>query len=84
MGTHGFQLNTTIQSAFWRYVPSSPTGRVVMVAMIGIQYIEASTDYHKVWIYYALGNWATTPSPLILEGEVAQAFMADIGQLWIF
>jgi hypothetical protein len=55
-----------------------------MVAMIGIQYIEASTDYHKVWIYYALGNWATTPSPLILEGEVAQAFMADIGQLWIF
>jgi hypothetical protein len=82
MGTHGFQLNTTIQNAFWRWVPSHPTGRIILVALIGIQYIEASTDYRKVWIYYALGNWATTPSPLILEGDVAQAFMNDLGQIF--
>ena len=80
MGTHGFQSNTTIVNAFWRWIPSpnNPTGRVIIVALDGLQYIEATKDYSKAWLYYAANNVSTSQEPYILHGEVAQDFLNDL------
>jgi len=77
---HGFQSNTTITNAFWRWIPSSndPTGRIRLVALDGLQFIEATKDYSKVWLYYAANNVTTSQEPYILEGVVAQAFINDL------
>jgi hypothetical protein len=78
----GFQLNTTISNAFWRYVPNTSTGRVVYVALDGIQFIEATPDGSKCWLYYAANSVSTSQVPYILEGDVSQAFLADLGGLF--
>lgn len=82
----GFQTNTTIHAAFWRYIPDprqDPTGRVVLVQVNNIQKIEATQDFSKVWLYYAATDVSTSQRPEILEGAVAQAFMNDIGGLFL-
>jgi hypothetical protein len=83
MPTSGFQQNTTITSAFWAYFPAAgELGNIVMVEVNNIQYIEASQDYSKVWIYYPSTSVSTSQTPLILTGAVAQTFMADFGALF--
>lgn len=82
MSSHGFQQNATILSSLWRYFPDSPTGRIIIVDLSKVQFIEASADGSKVWLYCAANNVSTSQAPYVLEGQVAQDFMADIGALF--
>ena len=82
---HGFQTNSTIQSAFWRYIPDPaiiPPGKIVFVELNNLQYINATADHNKVWLYYAASNVSTSLEPYILEGDAAQAFLSDFGGLF--
>lgn len=82
----GFQSNTTITSAFWRYLPDrsqDPTTRESYVEINNIQYIETTPDHSKVWIYYPATNISTSQEPRILEGKVAVAFISDMGALFL-
>ena len=83
--SHGFQSETTIQAAFWRYIPDANDliGRVVFVEVNGIQFIEATQDSQKVWLFYAQNNVSTSQEPYILQGPVAQAFLMDFGALFL-
>lgn len=80
----GFQLNTTILAAFWRFVPdpADQTGKEIMVEVNGIQYIESTRDHTRVWIYYAQTDVSTSQRAYILDGPVAIAFMNDFGGLF--
>ena len=80
----GFQNNSTISNAFWRWIPSAddPTGRIIYIALNGLQFIEATQDSQKAWLYYAANNVASSQEPYILQGLVAQAFLGDLGGLF--
>lgn len=81
----GFQTNTVIQGAFWRYKPDPalhPTALEVMIEINGVQKIECTLDHSKVWLFYAASNVSTSQEPFTLEGAVAQAFMADMEGLF--
>jgi hypothetical protein len=81
----GFQSNTTIHAAFWWYKPDrqlDPTGREIFIEINGVQKIEVSADHNKVWLFYAQNNVSTSQEPYILEGNVAQAFVADMEGLF--
>jgi len=81
----GFQTNTTIHAAFWWYKPDPndiPPGKEILVEVNGLQYIEATLDHSKCWIYYAATDVSTSQRAYVLEGLVAQAFMTDMEALF--
>ena len=78
----GFQTNTTIHAAFWRYKPNNPTDKEVMVEVNGLQFLETNANHDKVWLYYAANNTTTSQQPYILEGPAATAFMTDMEALF--
>jgi hypothetical protein len=82
---HGFQGNSTVSAAFWQYIPdpSDPTGRVIFVEVNSIQFIEATPDSSKVWLYYPQNNVSTSQEPYILNGPVARAFLTDLEALFV-
>jgi hypothetical protein len=81
---HGFQANTTINAAFWKYIPdpTDPTGRIILVEINNIQFIESTPDTLKVWLYYAANNTSSSQEPYILSGDAAKNFMLDLGALF--
>ena len=82
---HGFQLNTTITAAFWRYIPDpaiTPPSNEIYVSLENLQRVECLPNHTKVWLYYAQRSLATTQEPSILEGDAAVQFMADFGGLF--
>lgn len=82
----GFQTNTTIHAAFWWYKPDPgtiPPGKEVMVEVNSLQFLEATQDHKKVWLYYASNNVTTSQEPYILEGDAAVAFMNDMEGLFL-
>lgn len=83
MPTSGFQTNTTIHAAFWRYIPDDPTARLTFVEVNSLQYFEATKDNMNVWLYYAASNVPSTQNPYHLTGAVAQAFLSDMGALFV-
>ena len=80
----GFQSHTTIHAAFWWYKPDplDPVGREIMVEVNSIQYIEATQNHSKCWLYYASTATSSSERPYILEGPVAQAFLNDMEALF--
>jgi len=85
MPSHGFQTNTTIHAAFWWYKPdpNDQTGKEIMVEVNGLQFLECTKDHNKVWIYYAASDVSVSQRAYILEGCVAQAFVADMENLFV-
>jgi hypothetical protein len=80
----GFQSNSTIQTAWWIWKPdpSDVISREVMIDTSKIQYIEASSNHNNVWLYFPASDVSTSQRPYALEGEVAQAFLADMEALF--
>lgn len=81
----GFQSNTTISAAFWIYKPDAaltPKAAEIIIELNSLQRIESMQDHSKVWLYYAQSSVSTSQEPYILEGETAQAFMADMESLF--
>jgi len=81
---HGFAANTTVSDGWWRFIPdpTDQTGKEIMVETDGIQYIEATTDHNKCWLYFAASDVTISQRAYILEGPVAQAFLSDMGALF--
>jgi len=83
---HGFQINTTIQAAFWIYKPDPtivPPPKEVLQEVNSLQRVESTPDHKKVWLYYAANNISPAQEPYILEGEAATFFMADMENLFL-
>jgi hypothetical protein len=83
---HGFQSNTTIHAAYWRYVPDPnavPPGKEIFVEINGIQFIEASADRKKCWIYYAASDVSVSQRPFILDDDAATTFLSDMEALFV-
>lgn len=80
----GFQTNAVLMEALWLYKPdaSDQTGIETIVNLAGFQRLTCTKDKSKVYIYYGETAQATTQSPLILEGAMAAAFMADMENLF--
>jgi hypothetical protein len=81
----GFQLNPTFTTSLWWYKPDpdiSPQGLEMMLEINAIQRIETLLNHNQVWIYYAATTGNTNSQPHILYDAVAQAFMADMENLF--
>jgi hypothetical protein len=80
----GFQLNSTIQTAWWIWKPdpNDVVSREVFVDTGKIQYIEANSDHSKCWLYFAASDVSTSQRAYILEGPVATAFLTDMEALF--
>ena len=53
-----------------------------MIDTAKIQYLEASSDHNKVWLYFPASDISVSQRPYTLEGVVAQAFLSDMEALF--
>ncbi len=85
MPSSGFATNTTISDGWWWYKPdpTDQTGKEIIVDTDGIQYIEATADHNKCWLYFAASDVTISQRAYILEGAVAQAFLSDMESLFV-
>ena len=84
MPTSGFQTNSTITSAWWVWKPDSSdmVSREIMIDTSKVQYLEASSDHNKVWLYFPASDVSVSQRPYTLEGIAAQAFLSDMEKLF--
>ncbi len=80
----GFQTNTTISDGWWWYKPdpSDLISREFLIDTTKIQYIEATSDHNKCWLYFAASDVTISQRAYILEGMISQAFLSDMEALF--
>ena len=80
----GFAANTTISDGWWYWKPdpSDLVSREVLIDTSKIQYIEATADHSKCWLYFAATSVSTSEKPYTLEDLAAQAFLTDMEALF--